>query len=88
MCKKQSLYGLRSQYFIQMLVPKVRTELGKKKLLNMLPLLLGIQKELKLWDVITMGEFKSILKDREQESIGRCDLVYPIIEVVLILASF
>ena len=36
----------------------------------------NIQKELKLSDLITMGELKSILKDREQESIGWCDSSY------------
>ena len=72
MCKKQSLHGLRSQDCIQMLVPKVRKafKYAAPSAWN------NVQKELKLSDLITMGEFKSILKDREQESIGRCDCSY------------
>lgn len=71
MCKNLSRYGLRSQDIIQMQAPRVRTELGKKDFKFFAPSTWNdVQKDLKLSDLITMGKFKSILKDRE---ISSCD---------------
>ena len=59
MCQRESLYGLRSQDFIQMLVPTVRTKLGKTAIKYAAPTAWNnVQKELKLSDLITMGEFR------------------------------
>ncbi len=56
-----------------MLVPRVRTELGKRAFKYAAP---GSwnnqQKDLKSTELVTMGEFRSILKDRENSTLGQC----------------
>ena len=55
-----------------MLVLKVRTQLGKKAFKYTAPSAWNnVQKELKLSDWITMGEFKSILKEPLVDVIAR-----------------
>lgn len=49
---------------IQMLVPTVRTDLGKKAV-RLLLVLVG-KCDLKLLQLLTMGEIKSVLKDHER----------------------
>ncbi len=66
-------YSLRSQDIIQMQVPRVRTELGKRAFQYSAPACWNdLQKDLRLTDFIGLGEFRSVLKDRERRSIGPC----------------
>ena len=67
-------YGLRSRDVLQMLVPRARTELGKKAFQYAAPYAWNtVQKQLKLPELVTLGEFKGILKDREDSSLGQCN---------------
>ena len=66
--------GLRSQDFINMFVPRVRTELGKTAFKYAAPFSWNsFQTVLKLTELVTIGEFKSLLRDRERASFGKCD---------------
>ena len=73
MCNTCSHYSLRSQNIIQMQVPTVRTELGKKAFKFSAPSSWNdLQRDLGLTELISLGEFRSVLKDREQRSIDSC----------------
>lgn len=55
-------HGLRSQDFIMMSVPRVRTELGKKAFKYAAPSSWNLfQMDLRLTELITVGEFKALL---------------------------
>lgn len=57
-----------------MQAPRVRTDLVKKAFKFFAPSTWNdVQKDLKLSDLITLAEFKSILKDRDMSSLGSCD---------------
>ena len=74
MCKNHNQYSLRSHNIIQLIVPKIRTELGKKAFKYAAPASWNnLQKELKLSELVTLGEFKSVLKERENSSFTQCD---------------
>lgn len=74
MCKKQNQHALRSQDVLQLVVPRVRTELGKKGFKHAAPSAWNdLQKDCKLPGLITLGELKSILKDNETRSLGHCN---------------
>ncbi len=73
MCRDSSHYSLRSQDVLRMLVPRANTDLGKKAFRYAAPWSWNdIQKDLRLSELITLGEFQSILKDRETSSLGQC----------------
>ena len=74
MCKNQNQYYLRSHAILDMLVPRVRTELGKKAFnYAAASSWNNAQKDMKLSELIFTGEFKSILKDRENSTLGKHD---------------
>ena len=74
MCKKSSEHALRSQDVFQLVVPFARTDRGKKAFKYAAPSAWNeLQKVLKLPGLITLGEFKLILKDFETDSIGQCN---------------
>lgn len=74
-CKNCSQYSLRSHNIIQMFVPRVRTELGKKKAFKYTAPVSwnNLQQALKLSELVMKWEWKSILKERENSSFGQCD---------------
>ena len=56
-CRNFSRYGLRSQDFVQMQVPRVKTELGKKAFKFSAPSTWNdVQKDLRLTHVVALGE--------------------------------
>ena len=65
--------SLRSQDFVSFSVPAVRTELGKKAFSFSGPSSWNmLQQDLKLSSLVTLGEFKILLKDLEKASIENC----------------
>ena len=72
-CRNFSWYGLRSQDIIQMQVPRVKTELGKRAFkFSALSTWNDVQKDLKLTHLVALRDFKTIISDREISSIGSC----------------
>ena len=68
--RKHGNYGLRSQDTMLMTVPRVRTELGKKAFMFSAPFAWNsLQNELKLQDLVTLNEFKGMVKSIETDSI-------------------
>lgn len=67
-------YGLRSNDVLHLLVPYVKTELGKKAFVFAAPSAWNLlQKSLKLTTVISYRQFVSTLKNVEQVNIGQCN---------------
>ena len=57
-----------------MLVPRARTELGKKAFKYAAPSSWNnLQKDLNLSELVTLGEFKAILKVREDNTFDQCN---------------
>ncbi len=84
MCKNQKQYGLRSHNILQMLVSRVRAELGQKAFKFAAPSFWNnVQKDLILSELIMMGEFKSILKDPGNSTLGQCDCSEIFTEILL-----
>ena len=72
-CRNLSRYGQRSQDIMQMQVPRVKTELGEKAFTFSAPSAWNdVQKDLKLTHLVTLGEIKTKIKDREMSSIESC----------------
>ena len=66
--------GLRSQDFIKMFVPRVRTELGKTAFKYASPSTWNsLSMDLRLTELVTVGEFKTLIRDRERANLGHCD---------------
>ncbi len=73
LCRNQNHYGLRSHDVLQMSVPRIRTELGKKAFQYAAPSSWNdVQKDLKLSHFISLEEFKSILDEREYSTLDHC----------------
>lgn len=67
-------YGLRSNDVLHLLVPHVKTELGKKAFVFAAPSAWNLlQKSLKLTTFISYRQFVSTLKNVEQVNIGQCN---------------
>ena len=72
-CRNVSRYGLHSQDITQMQVPRVKTELGKRAFKFSAPSTWNyVRKDLKLTHFVALGDFKTIIRDREISSIGFC----------------
>lgn len=71
--KTSSCYALRSCSTLVLSVPRVRTEFGKRAFSFAAPLAWNtLQTELKLSKLISLGAFRSILKDRQRKLIEQC----------------
>jgi len=75
--KNHSHYGLRLNDVLHLVVPRVKTELGKKAFMFAAPSAWNLlQKSLKMTTFTSYKQFVSMLKNREQEDIGQCNCSY------------
>ena len=73
MSRKRVPDGLWSQDVVLMSVAEARTELGKKAFKVFAPSSWNnLQKQLKLQDLVTLSEFKTVVKSLMSDSIGKC----------------
>ena len=77
MCTNKFNHGLHSSDVLQMLVPRARTELVKKAVKYAAPSAWNtVQKHPKLSELVNLGEFKVMLKDREDSALGQCNCLW------------
>lgn len=75
--KIHKLQSLRSHSILQIFVSRVRTEL-EKTAFKYIPTFSwnDLHKDLKLSELVTMEELRSVLKDQENSSLDQCDCVW------------